>query len=83
MLFSSAKTLKRLRMVRTRRTSSQEYAQEGLARVLDFDVVVEEHEMQTIPEAVEVREIGHENQQPDICASGESWQEEDKLMDEV
>lgn len=70
-------------MVRTRRTSSQDFVEEGLARVLEFDNVVEEQEMDTIPEILEDPETRDQISQPEISAACDSGDEEEKLENEV
>lgn len=82
--FSSAKTLKRNRMVRTRRISSQDYVKEGIARVLDFDGEAVELHLLTIQETAYNQETGHCSQQPQISGDvGTEYEEEGEDLEVI
>lgn len=85
-MFSSAKTLKPNKMVRTRRICSQEGDEEGLARVLNFDNVLEERELQMIPETLEDLvglETSDQIEQHEISAGVENKDEGNSVDSEV
>ena len=72
--------------MRTRRASSQEDVQEGTARILDFDNVVSEQELETILETMEetpTHKTLEHNEQPEISEDEEIDSEEEKQNVEV
>jgi hypothetical protein len=83
--FSSAKALKRSRMVRTR-SSSLEDDEDDIARVLHFDHVAREQELETIPETMVQTPIQmslEKNQQLEICEDDGSDFEDEMHDQEV
>lgn len=68
-------------MVWTRRASTQEHSEDGIARVLDFDNFGKNVELPTISETLGIstcQDSASQPEQPEICGLGESENEEEQ-----